>query len=218
MPRTPPSSRRGARGAERRQVTVLIYGCKAFESEAYLELDAEDQAEVLRTFRQACEEAVFRSDGTIVQCDEKGLLVCFGYPVAYEDAARRAARAALGLLKDLPGLGETLRRQHKLELNPWVGLHTGAAVVEAKDDGVSLVGEARTLAVRLEDVATPGQVHCTEATYRLIRGPFECTALGPRKFKGVAQPVELFQVQGVGVGQSAIEAAGAGRAHATHRP
>ena len=196
------------RGAERRQVTVLVCGCEAFESEAYLELDAEDQAEVLRTFRQACEEAVRRSDGTIVQCNEQGLLVCFGYPVAYEDGARRAARAALGLLQDLEGFSEPLRRQHKLELNPWVGLHTGAAIVEAKEDAVSLVGEARNMAVRFEDVAAPGQVVCSEATYRLIRGQFQCTGLGPRKLKGVAQPVELFQVQGVGEGQSAIEAAG----------
>ena len=64
------------------------------------------------------------------------------------------------------------------------------------------------MAVRLEDVAAPGQVVCSEATYRLIRGQFQCTGLGPRKLKGVAQPVELFQVQGVGEGQSAIEAAG----------
>jgi class 3 adenylate cyclase/predicted ATPase len=204
----PPSSRRGARGAERRQVTVLVCGCEAFESEAYSELDAEDQAELLRTFRQACEEAVRRADGTIVQCDEQGLLVCFGYPVAYEDGARRAARAALGLLRDLDSFGEPASRQHKLELNPWVALHTGAAVVEAKGDAVSLVGEARNMAVRLEDVAEPGQVLCSEATYRLIRGQFQCTGLGPRKLKGVAQPVELFQVQGVGQGQSAIEAAG----------
>ena len=35
-------------------------------------------------------------DGTVVQCNEQGLLACFGYPVAYEDAARRAARAGLG--------------------------------------------------------------------------------------------------------------------------
>ncbi len=205
---TPPSSRRRVRGAERRQVTVLLCGCEAFESESYLELDAEDQAEVLRTFRQACEEPVRRSDGTIVQCDAQGLLVCFGYPVAYEDAARRAARAALGLLQDLERLAESLRRQHKLELNPSVGLHTGAALVEANEDVVSLLGEARNMAVRLQDVAASGQVLCSEATFRLIRGQFQCTGLGPRKLKGVAQPIELFQVHGVGEGQSAIEAAG----------
>jgi serine/threonine protein kinase/tetratricopeptide (TPR) repeat protein len=203
---TPSSSRRIARGAERRQVTVLICGCEAFASEAFMELDGEDQAAVLRDFQRTCEEAVRRFDGTIVQCNEQALLVCFGYPVAYEDGARRAARTALGLLRDLEGFSESLRRQHKLDLNPWIGLHTGAAVVEAKEDAVSLVGEARNMAVRLESVAGSGHVLCSATTHRLIRDHFECTGLGPRKLKGVAQPVELFRVQRDREGQSAIEA------------
>ena len=156
------SSRRRAREAERRQVTVLVCGCSLFESEAYLEdLDAEDQARMLRAFQQACEQAVFRFDGTVVQCNEEGLLACFGYPVAYEDAARRAALAGLGLLEDLKALGERLRRGHELELNPWVGIHTGPAVVEAGEESVSLVGEARNVAVRLggRRRARPGRLH-----------------------------------------------------------
>ena len=80
--------------------------------------------------------------------------------------------------------------------------------MEAGEEAVSLVGEARNVAVRLEDVAEPGQVVCTAATHRLIRGQFDCTSLGHRKIKGVAQPVELFQVQGVGEARSPIEAAG----------
>ena len=67
---------------------------------------------MLRAFQQACEQAVFRFDGTVVQCNEQGLLACFGYPVAYEDAARRAARAGLGILEELKALGERLRREH----------------------------------------------------------------------------------------------------------
>ena len=190
-------------------MTVLVCGCGLFESEAYLEdLDAEDQAEVMRAFQQACEQAVRRFDGTVVQCNEQGLLACFGYPVAYEDAARRAARTGLGILEDLNALGERLRREQKLELNPWVGIHTGPAVVEAGEESVSLVGEARNVAVRLEDVAEPGQIVCSAATHRLIRGQFDCTSLGHRKIKGVAQPVELFRVQGVGEARSPIEAAG----------
>src|SRR5207245_2359054 len=90
---------------------------------------AEDQAKVLRAFQQHCEQAVRRFDGTVVQCNEQGLLVCFGYPVAYEDAAHRAARSGLGILEDMKALGEQLRREHKLELNPWVGIHSGPAVV-----------------------------------------------------------------------------------------
>jgi class 3 adenylate cyclase/predicted ATPase len=206
---TPLSSRRRAREAERRQVTVLVCGCELFESEAYLEnLDAEDQASVLRAFQQACEQAARRFDGTVVQCNDQGLLVCFGYPVAYEDGARRAARTGLGILADVNALGERLRREHHLELRPWVGLHTGPAVVEEAEAGVSLVGEARNVAVQLEDAAAPGQVICSQATHRLIRGQFTCASLGRRKIKGVAQPVELFHVEGVGEGWNPIEAAG----------
>ena len=80
--------------------------------------------------------------------------------------------------------------------------------MEAGEESVSLVGEARNVAVRLEDVAEPGQVVCTEATHRLLRGQFDCASLGRRKIKGVAQPVELFRVQGVGEARSPIEAAG----------
>src|SRR5580692_3159338 len=97
-PVTPTSSRHRARDAERRQVTVLVCGCDLFESEAYLGLETENQAQVLRAYQQACEQAVRHFNGTVVQCNEQGLLGCFGYPVAYEDAARCAARAGLRLL------------------------------------------------------------------------------------------------------------------------
>src|SRR5262249_32619544 len=123
-------------------------------------------------------------------------------------AARRAARAGLALLDDLKPLSDEIRRGHQLDLRPWVGLHTGPAVVEAADSGVSLVGEARTVAVRLEDVAEPGQVVCTEATQRLLRGRLACARLDARKLKGVPQVVELFRVRAAGAARDGL---GAGR-------
>src|SRR5262249_748070 len=164
------SSRHRARAAERRQVSVMVCGCSLFESEAYLEnLDAEDQAKMLRAFQQACEQAVHRFGGTVLQCNEEGLLACFGYPVAYEYAARRAALSGLGLVEDLKALGERLRRVQTLELNPWVGIHTGPALVEAGEESVSLVGEARVVAVRLKEVADVDQVVCTGAAHQLLQ-------------------------------------------------
>jgi predicted ATPase/class 3 adenylate cyclase len=177
-------------------VTVLVCGCALFDSEECLgSMDMEDQARVLRAFQQNCEQVARRFDGTIVQCNQQGLLVCFGYPVAYEDAARRAARTGLGILDDLKALGEQLRREHHLELGPWVGIHTGLAFVETGENAVSLVGEAPNVAVRLKDGAERGQVVCTEATHLLIRGHFECAGLGSRKVKGVPRPVALFAVR-----------------------
>jgi class 3 adenylate cyclase/tetratricopeptide (TPR) repeat protein len=201
-----PSSRIIAREAERRQVTVLVCGCDLFESEAYLGLDPEDQAQVLRAIQHACEQAVQRFDGTVVQCNEQGLLACFGYPVAYEDAARRSACAGLGLLDDLKALSGQLLHGHNLDPNPWVGLHTGPAIGEVKDEAVTLVGEARNVAVRLKEVAASGQVICTEATHRLFRGQFHCAGLGQRQIKGVTQPFQVFQVEKVVAAGGLIEA------------
>ncbi len=205
---TSASSTRRAREAERRQVTVLVCGCDIFESEAYLEnRDAEDQSEVLSAFQRACEQAIGPFGGTVVQCNEQGLFACFGYPVAHEDAAGRAARAGFGILEEMKALGAELLREHGLKLNPWVGIHTGLAVVETGEDAVSLVGEARNVAVRLENVAEAGQIVITVATHRLIRDHFDCAGLGSRKVKGVSQPVELFLLQGLGEDRNPIEVA-----------
>ena len=151
-----PSLVRRAREAERRQLTVLVCGCDAFESEPYLALDSEAQADLLRAFLETCEKAVQQFGGTIVQSSEDGMVACFGFPLAYEDAAERAARTGLAILEGMTIRGERLRIAEGLPLDPWVGIHTGAAVVEEKVGAVSLVGEARNVAVRLEDVAVAG--------------------------------------------------------------
>ncbi len=88
-----------------------------FESDAYLEyLDAEGQVEVLAAFQHACQSIVQAFDATILQCNEQGLLLCFGYPVAQEDAAQLAVRTGLALLEATKGLGAQLRRERKLDV------------------------------------------------------------------------------------------------------
>src|SRR5262249_41549878 len=94
------------------------------------------------------------------------------------------------------------------ELNLWVGVHTGPAVVEATEGTVSLVGEARNVAVRLAEVAVPGAVLCSEATHRLLQGRFDCVSLGRKKIKGMAQPVEFFQVRGISETRGRVDATG----------
>jgi class 3 adenylate cyclase/predicted ATPase/MoxR-like ATPase len=200
-----PTSIRRAREAERRQLTVLVCGCDLFDSEAYLELDAEDQTRVLHEFQEACQHAVQPLGGTVVQCNEKGLLACFGFPVAFEDSAVRAARTGLDLLDGMKILGERFRRD-KLDLNPWIGIHTGPAIVEFKDGVVSLVGDARNVAVRLDELAATGQVVCTEASHRLLQGQLQCSSLGRKKVKGVAQPVELFLIEKIAPAGDRFEA------------
>jgi serine/threonine protein kinase/tetratricopeptide (TPR) repeat protein len=192
------SQRTRAREAERRQVTVLVCSCELFESEEFLEhVDVEDQANILRSFQDSCKQAVLTGDGTMIHCNEDGLLACFGYPTAHEDAAQLASSTALKILDTLTTLSDQINSKHKLHLSPRLGIHTGPALVETKGANVSLVGEARNVAVRLKDVIGGGQIVCSESTHRVLKGRFNCTSLGHQKIKGLEQPVELFHVQGV---------------------
>jgi serine/threonine protein kinase/tetratricopeptide (TPR) repeat protein len=213
MPETPrplatsetPQSWRHSREAERRQVTVLVGGSDLFESVEFLGLESEDQAQALWAFQQLCEKAIRHFDGTIVQCNEQALLASFGFPVAREDAAQCAARAGLNLLDDVNSLASQFRRAHNLELALWIGLHTGQAIVDVKNDKVSLVGDARNIAVRLKGLVAPGQLVCTEGTHRLFKGGFRCAELGKRTIAGMPRPVTLFRVESVAVAASQFD-------------
>lgn len=192
----PPGLGTRVREAERRQVSVLICSCNLFESDDYLtHLDIEDQSELLHNFQQICTQAVLKVEGTIVECTDERVFACFGYPVAHEDAASRAATAGLAIIKELNSLAENIRKECKVDLGPWVGLHTGLALVETKGENISVVGEAKNVAIHLKDTAIPGQVICTEPTNRLLRRHFHSNSLGAHKIKSLAQPVNLYGVK-----------------------
>ncbi|HEY9714597.1 MAG TPA: protein kinase, partial [Chroococcales cyanobacterium] len=196
------------REAEHRQVTVLICSCDLFESEDYLErVDADGQQELIRNFQQICNQEISDLGGTIIQKNDDSLIACFGYPTAHEDAGTRAARASLNIFESLEQVQESVRRSYKVEVDPWIILNTGPVIVEKKDDDISLVGEARNIAMRLKAVVNAGQIVCTEATQKMLYGNFECAELGEHKIKNLAEPVKLFQLKSAIEQTSAIKTA-----------
>ena len=86
--------------AERRQLTVMF--CDLVDSTALSEqLDPEDWRTLVQEYQQACAAVIQRYDGYIAQYLGDGVLVYFGYPVAHEDDAQRAARAGLEIVAAL---------------------------------------------------------------------------------------------------------------------
>jgi serine/threonine protein kinase/tetratricopeptide (TPR) repeat protein len=187
--------------ATRRQVTVLNCNCDLFDSEEFLEsFSAEDQHLVFREYMRVCRDAVAKFDGTLVQLTGQALLVCFGYPTAFEDAARRAVQTGLLLLEEIAALRERMPQAHEWNFGVRIGVHTGAAVLQDADaaEGAppSMMGEARTVAIRMESVTPNDTLVVTEATQRLVRGFFEFASLGKSRITGAAEPLETFIVRG----------------------
>src|SRR5262249_8847905 len=95
---TPTKPQGAAPEAERRQLTVMF--CDLVGSTALsTQLDPEELREVVRAYQETCTEVIRRYDGQIAQHLGDGLLVYFGYPVAHEDDAQRAVRAALTIVR-----------------------------------------------------------------------------------------------------------------------
>jgi len=183
------------REAEHRQVTMLVCSCSLFESEDFIDhFDAAEQDDLLSLFLDTCQQAIQVFDGSIVRGNDDSLLVCFGYPMAFEDAAVRATNAALSILEELRKVSVLVREERKVELAPWLVLNTGRAIVETKNGEITVVGEARNVAMRMKEVAASGEVVCSDSTHQLLGGKFECTALGDHEFKSIANPVSLYQV------------------------
>ena len=69
-----------------------------------------------------------------------------------------------------------------------------------------MVGETPNLAARLQSLAEPGQVVIAPSTRRLTSGLFEYRDLGRVVLKGLANPIQAWQVLAASAVQSRFEA------------
>src|SRR5262249_38611258 len=70
------------------------------------------------------------------------------------------------------------------------------------------LGETPNLAARLQGMAMPNTLVISAATFHLLGGFFACQPLGPSLLKGLAQPVEVYQVVQERMARSRLEAVG----------
>jgi predicted ATPase/class 3 adenylate cyclase len=169
-----PRPTRTTRDAERRRVTVLRIGCDLFRSDELMEvLDPDEQHDVLSAFRQLCQDVAGELGGTQVHATGNGALFCFGFPVAFEDAARRAVRAGLTLPGRMAAFNDDLFRRKGVRLQATAAAHSDQAVVQRQGtDSLSVVGRLLDVVEQLERQATDGVIVSGEAV-RLVRNAFD---------------------------------------------
>lgn len=187
--------------AMRRQVTVLNCDCDLFASDNFfLHFTAEEQHSTLREYLAVCRKATSQFDGTLVQSTGDRLMVCFGYPTAYEDAARRAVRLGLRLLDEIEAIRARLTQDRELHFGVKISVHTGAAVLQDADAGeglpLSMMGEARTVALQMQEYCPTDSLVMTDSTERLVKGFFELETQGYTQIPGIADLVGSFVVCG----------------------
>jgi class 3 adenylate cyclase/predicted ATPase len=197
---------KAAGSAERRQLTVMF--CDLVGSTALsARLDPEDMREIMSAYHRRCAQVIGKSGGFVAKYMGDGVLAYFGYPQAHEDDAERAVRCGLALVD----AASRLQTSHGATLQVRIGIATGVVVVgdligegAAQEQGV--VGETPNLAARLQTLAEPGQVVISPSTRRLTSGLFEYGDLGRVVLKGLADPIQAWQVLAESAVQSRFEA------------
>jgi tetratricopeptide (TPR) repeat protein len=94
-----------------------------------------------------------------------------------------------------------------------VGLNSGEVVVRAIGSDLHMdytaVGQTTHLAARMEQLATAGAILLTADTLRLVEGLVQIASVGPVPVKGLAVPIEVFELTGVTAARRRFEAAAA---------
>ena len=171
--------------AERRVVSVLFADLVGFTPFAE-ERDAEEVRETLSRYFDLASDLIGRYGGTVEKFIGDAVMAVWGAPVAREDDAERAVRAALELIDAIGSLGPGIQAR--------AGVLTGEAAVTigATNQGM-VAGDLVNTAARLQAAATPGTVLVGEATQRSAAAAIVFEPAGDKVLKGKQAPMAAWQ-------------------------
>jgi class 3 adenylate cyclase/tetratricopeptide (TPR) repeat protein len=185
----------GPSARERKVVTVLFCDLVGFTA-ASESADPEEVQARMAPYHARARERIEAFGGTVEKFIGDAVMAVFGAPVAHEDDAERAVRAALSILE---AIDELNAGDGALALSVRVGVNTGEAVVslDARPElGEGMVtGDVVNTAARIQSAAPVDGVAVGESTYRATDRIFEYDRLDPIVAKGKARPVQIWQAK-----------------------
>jgi class 3 adenylate cyclase/tetratricopeptide (TPR) repeat protein len=187
---------------ERKTVTALFADIKG-SMELMEDLDPEEARAIVDPALKLMIDAARRYDGYIVQSTGDGIFALFGAPVAHEDHPQRALYAAMRMQDEMHRVAERLRAEKGINLQVRIGANVGEVVVRSIATGEDQVeytpiGHSISLASRLQVLANPGSIAISDGLRKLVEGYFTLKALGPARIKGSTEPVNVYEVTGLG--------------------
>jgi class 3 adenylate cyclase len=203
-----------APSAERRLVSVLFADLVGFTTLSESR-DSEEVRELLSKYFETCRTLIGRYGGVVEKFIGDAVMAVWGTPVATEDDAERAVRAALDLTKAVAELGAEAGAP---DLRARAGVLTGEAAVTLGAQGQGMVaGDLVNTASRIQSAAEPGRVFVGESTMRASEASIVYEDAGEHEMKGKAEPMRLHRAVRVVAGslgalrQSGLEAPFVGR-------
>src|SRR5262245_28131924 len=197
---------------ERKTVTMLFADIKG-SMDLMEDLDPEEARAIVDPALKLMMEAVQRYGGYVAQSTGDGIFALFGAPLAYEDHPQRALYAALRMQEELKNYSDRIRAEGRLPIQARVGVNTGEVVMRSIRTGegrteYAPVGHSTGIAARMQALAPVGSIAATEQVRKLCEGYFLFKSLGPTKVKGVSEPINVYEVAGLGPLRPRLQRAG----------
>src|SRR5262249_39569730 len=181
---------------ERKQVTVLFADISGFTALAET-LDPEDVRQVMNACFAQLVPVVETYGGTIDKFIGDEIMALFGAPIAYDNDAERAVRAALAMQEALAAVNTARGTTAGVHCGLNTGLVIAGGIGTPSRQDYSVMGDAVNLAARLEDASERGQIFVGRETYHLTHALFRYEPLAPMMLKGKTDPVQVYQVMGL---------------------
>jgi class 3 adenylate cyclase/tetratricopeptide (TPR) repeat protein len=181
--------------AEERKVVTVLFSDLVESTDRADRQDPEDVRATLVPFYRLLREELERFGGTVEKFIGDAVMALFGAPVAHEDDAERAVRAALGIRRAI----ERLNEERGLDLLVRTGVATGEALIalEARPgEGEGMAaGDVVNTGFRLAEAAPAGEIVVDETTYWATRDAVEYGDGVQLQAKGKAKPLSVWQVE-----------------------
>jgi class 3 adenylate cyclase/tetratricopeptide (TPR) repeat protein len=181
---------------ERRVASVIFADVKG-STELLERIGTEAWVEIMNDVFQILEAEIYRYGGEVGQFRGDGLVAFFGTKLANEDDPERAVHCALAMQNALKPYAAELSKKEGNDLSMRVGVNTGEVIVanvgDEKYSEDTAMGEALTVASRMETSAEAGTILVSDNTFRLVRNHFEWLSLGEIPVKGMSHPMPVYR-------------------------
>jgi class 3 adenylate cyclase len=165
--------------------------------------DPEEARSIIDPALQLMIAAVRHYDGHVVRSTGDGIFALFGAPISHEDHQQHALYAGLRMQEGLRRYSANLVADGGIPIQGRVGINTGEVVVRSIRTGAGQVEYTPieytiNLASPMQTAAPVGSIAVSERTCKLCESYFILKPLGATKVKGVSEPVNVYEVTGLG--------------------
>jgi class 3 adenylate cyclase/tetratricopeptide (TPR) repeat protein len=171
---------------EERKVVTIVFTDLVGSTARAEGLDPEDVRATLSSYYAQLRAELERHGGTVEKFIGDAVMAVFGAPVAHEDDAERAVRAALAIRDSI---GE--------ELQIRTAVNTGEALValgaKPGEGDAMVAGDVVNTAARMQGAAPVNGILVGEGTYRATRHVIEYREATPVEAKGKSEPVPVWE-------------------------